>query len=268
MLLTDADIKTAIVSGQINFGNSFDFQRIQSSSVDLTAGKIYVPENTKNINKVQNFSDLAIHQCNIGSGETIIIELTEDIRLSNDIGCILLPPNSLTKNGIIMTNPGHIDPGYFGKLTVCLINMGKDTVTMEPSSVVATLLLFRLSSPSAGYQKGHGTGASLTQLSKLSKDFANISERSYSYIKKAIWEHLFAALTILSLALGLLTIVVPSLLPIAADLLETRFSETKNSESIKELKEQVRALQTQLEKKPVRMDEPAPAPAPDHKGTK
>lgn len=258
MLLTDTEIKKAILSGQINFGSAFDHQKIQSSSVDLTAGRIYVPETIKKINEVQDFSDLAIHQCNIGAGETIIIELSEEIQLSKDIGCILLPPNSLTKNGIIMTNPGHIDPGYSGKLTVCLINMGRDTVTMEQRSVVATLLLFKLSSSSAGYQKGPGTGANLTQLSKLSKDFANISERSYEYIKRAIWGHFVSALTILSLAFGLLAIVIPSLLPITTNLLETKYSESKNGEAIKKLEEQIKSLQSKLDKTPSRLDTSTP----------
>ena len=36
------------------------------------------------------------------------MELAEDVRIGNGFGGILMPPNSLTKNGIIMTNPGHI----------------------------------------------------------------------------------------------------------------------------------------------------------------
>ena len=258
MLLTDAEIRTAVLSGEIDFGRLFDHRQIQSASIDLTAGKIYIPDKIKEINKVQSFSDLAIHQCSIGAGEAIIIELSENIQLSKDIGGILLPPNSLTKNGIIMTNPGHIDPGYSGKLTVCLINMGKDAVPMEPSSVVATLLLFRLNAPSSGYQKGPGTGANLTQLSKLSKDFANISERSYDDIKRVIWRHFIAALGLLSLAFAILAIVVPSLLPVATGLLENRHSESKNGEAIKKLEEQIKTLQSQLEKKPSVIDAPAP----------
>lgn len=262
MLLTDAEIRTAELAGEISFGSAFDYRQVQSSSVDLTAGKIYVPDKIKEINKVQNFSDLAIHQCRIGAGETIIIELKEDIQLSKDIGGILLPPNSLTKNGIIMTNPGHIDPGYSGKLTVCLINMGRDAVTMESSLVVATLLLFKLSSFSSGYQKGPGAGANIKQLSKLSKDFANISERSYDFIKKAIWGHLFAALAVVSLAIAVLAIVVPGILPVLTNLLEVKYNESKNAQAIEKLEDQIKSLQSQLEKKATELDSNTPAPTP------
>lgn len=262
MLLTDSEIRTAELSGEIIFGPAFNYKQIQSSSVDLTVGGIYVPEKIKDISKVKSFSDLATRQCNIDPGETIIIELAEEVQLSKSIGGILLPPNSLTKNGIIMTNPGHIDPGYGGKLTVCLINMGKDAVTMESRSVVATLLLFRLSSQSSGYQKGPGGGANLTQLSKLSKDFANISERSYGYIKKAIWMHLVTALTVISLVIAVLAIAVPGVATVLTNVLEVRHGESKNGEAIRKLEEQVKLLQGQLEKRPLDSGTPAPAPAP------
>lgn len=249
MLLTDSEIRAAQLAGDITFGGSFDYRQIQSSSVDLSVGRIYVPSNVKKINKTKELSDLAIGQCSIEAGETIIIELNEDIELSKDIGGILLPPNSLTKNGIIMTNPGHIDPGYKGKLTVCLINMGKDAIPIEPKSVVATLLLFKLGSTSSGYQKGPGTGVNLTQLSKLSKDFANISERTYSYIKKAIWGHLLTFLAVVSLIITLLALLVPGLSTVFTGLLEVRQIESKNGEAIKNLEEQIKNLQDQLAKK-------------------
>lgn len=238
----------ALLAGDITFGGSFDHRQIQPSSVDLTAGQIYVPDCIKKINQASAFSSLAIGQCMIEAGETIVIELTEDIQIGKGFGGILLPPNSLTKNGIIMTNPGHIDPGYSGKLTVCLINMGKDAVPVEPKSIVATLLLFNLSSISGGYQGGPGTGASLTQLSKLSKDFANISERSYSYIKKAIWGHLAAALGITSLVVALLALLVPGMLTALTGQLEAKYSESKNGEAIKKLEDQLKDLQNQLAK--------------------
>lgn len=266
MLLNDEEIRVAELAGQISFGVSFSYRQIQSSSVDLTAGKIYVPDRIKEINKVQDFSDLAICQCSIGAGETIIIELAEDIQLSKDIGGILLPPNSLAKSGIIMTNPGHIDPGYCGKLTVCLINMGRSAVTIESNSVVATLLLFKLGSSSAGYQKGPGVGASLKQLSKLSKDFANISERSFDLIKRAIWRHLVTALTVISLAIAVLAIFVPAVLPVLTGLLDSKYNESKNAQAIERLEEQIKSLQSQLGKAPPNLDEitvmPASAPSP------
>ena len=246
MLLTDSEIRMAELAGDISFGGSFHYRQIQPSSVDLTAGNIYVPDNVKKINQTSSLSSLAVGQCMIAAGETIVIELAEDIRIGKGIGGLLLPPNSLTKNGIIMTNPGHIDPGYSGKLTVCLINMGKDAIAVEPNSVVATLLLFRLSSMSGGYQGGPGVGVSLTQLSKLSKDFANTSERTYSYIKKSIWAHFATAVGLISIFFAVLALVVPALLPTITGLLEIKYSESKNGAAIKELEDQLKDLRNQL----------------------
>lgn len=238
-----------MLAGDISFGGSFDHRQIQSSSVDLTASQIYVPESIKKINQVADISSLAIGQCMIEAGEAIVIELAEDIKIGKGFGGILMPPNALTKNGIIMTNPGHIDPGYSGKLTVCLINMGRYATALEPKSVVATLLLFSLSSMSDGYQRGPGTGANLTQLSKLSKDFANISERSYSNIRKTIRQYLAGALIIVTLGVTVLALVVPGLLTVFTGLLESKHSESKNGEAIKKLEDQLAELQAQLAKR-------------------
>jgi dCTP deaminase len=259
LLLSDAEIRMAVLAGDISFGGSFDYRQIQSSSVDLTASRMYVPDSIKKINKVPNISSLAVGQCMIEAGETIVIELAEDIKIGKEFGGILMPPNSLTKNGIIMTNPGHIDPGYSGKLTVCLINMGKDATPLEPKSVVATLLLFNLSSTSAGYQRGPGKGANLTQLSKLSKDFANISERSYSSIRKAIWLHLATALVIASLGIAVLALVVPGLQAAFSGQLEAKYNESRNGEAIKKLENQLEALQNQLAKRAASSPINAPA---------
>ncbi|MCT7342098.1 hypothetical protein N5K55_19895 [Pseudomonas aeruginosa] len=92
-------------------------------------------------------------------------------------------------------------------------------------------------------------GVGLTQLSKLSTDFANISERSYSYIKKAIWGHLATALGIISLAVAVLALLVPSLVTVLTGALEAKYSESQNGESIKRLESQIKALQSKLSEK-------------------
>ncbi|HCP6276733.1 dCTP deaminase [Pseudomonas aeruginosa] len=249
LLLNDTDIRAAQLAGDISFGESFSYRQIQSSSVDLSAGRIYLPGSVNEANKAQKFSDLAVGQCTLEAGEAIVIELAEEVRIGNGFGGILMPPNSLAKNGIIMTNPGHIDPGYSGKLTVCLINMGKLAFSIEQNLTVATLLLFKLSSTSGGYKGEPGVGVGLTQLSKLSTDFANISERSYSYIKKAIWGHLATALGIISLAVAVLALLVPSLVTVLTGALEAKYSESQNGESIKRLESQIKALQSKLSEK-------------------
>jgi hypothetical protein len=47
--------------------------------------------------------------------------------------------------GILMTNPGHIDPGYVGRLHFTLINMGKQEFPLNRGDVLISLLLFDLS---------------------------------------------------------------------------------------------------------------------------
>ncbi|HCL4400484.1 TPA: hypothetical protein N2D31_005879, partial [Pseudomonas aeruginosa] len=98
MLLNDTDIRAAQLAGDISFGESFSYRQIQSSSVDLSAGRIYLPGSVNEANKAQKFSDLAVGQCTLEAGETIVIELAEEVRIGNGFGGILMPPNSLAKN--------------------------------------------------------------------------------------------------------------------------------------------------------------------------
>lgn len=248
MLLSDSGISLAILGGDISFGPKFKHSQIQASSIDLTIGKIFIPEAVKKIDSAQSFSSLAISQYLLGPGDSIIVELDEEVNIGVDYGGLLLPPNALSKNGIIMTNPGHIDPGYKGLLTVCLINMGSGSVALDAGSVVATLLLHRLETPSQGYAKGAGTGVSLSQLSKLGKDFANLSERSSKLIGRSIKQHLIVAVGIISLTVAILAIVTPGLASIFSDLINTKYAESKNATEIEKLTNKIDELSRALKK--------------------
>lgn len=54
------------------------------------------------------------------------------------------PPTSVSAKGVLMTNPGHVDPGFIGHLQFTLINMGKDRFTLAQADRIVTLLLFEL----------------------------------------------------------------------------------------------------------------------------
>jgi hypothetical protein len=81
-----------------------------------------------------------------------------------------------------MTNPGHVDPGYDGKMTFTVINMGQENYMLVTGAKIVTLLFFTLEPPASKDLRERLDGRPETSkvkslLSVLSADFLNISGR-------------------------------------------------------------------------------------------
>ena len=114
---------------------------IQPSSLDLRVGDIYVPDENPGRRYVRPTSS---NEHIVKPGETVVVTTQEVLDLPKDIAAIGFPPSSMAVNGILMTNPGHIDPGYKGRMHLTMINMGRQDYGLRRGDPVATLLLFRL----------------------------------------------------------------------------------------------------------------------------
>jgi len=91
-----------------------------------------------------------------------------------------------------MTNPGHIDPGWSGKLTFTMINMGRDTVSLRVGAPLVTLLIFRFDHPvTKPYNEREKDPGSKSNslgdvLNELSPDFANFTARAESLAREEV----------------------------------------------------------------------------------
>lgn len=179
--------------------------RTQASSVDLTIKSIYVAD--KNISKSKvDICSAGLDLIDLEPGQTVVIQVAEKFDLPSTIGGIIFPPNSMSKSGIIMTNPGHIDPLFKGYISVYLVNMGKSSVRLKREDKVATLLLFYINGTTS---EGNitGRGVSKEQVLTLSKDFASLDTRMpkllNSVIRKQaiIWASLAVSVVALSFTL-------------------------------------------------------------------
>jgi dCTP deaminase len=95
---------------------------IQPASIDLHVGMIHLPGRDED---APGGSRKALTRHTLGQGETAVIITTETLRLPRAIGGIVFPPNSLAFQGLLITNPGHIDAGYYGTLRFAVINMAR-----------------------------------------------------------------------------------------------------------------------------------------------
>jgi dCTP deaminase len=151
---------------------------VQAASVDLRIGGIFVPGSNP---AMLGSAAKPRTQMTLAPGETAVVETLERCNLPKTIGAIGFPPASVSSKGVLMTNPGHIDPGYEGTLSFTVINMAEEGYELRRKDVIVTLLLFKLDTPAqAGYVDRFGpTGPAVSDqlLKRLSPDFLSVKKR-------------------------------------------------------------------------------------------
>jgi len=173
---------------------------VQPSSLDMHIGMIFVPGNQE---------DVPLGQLNVKKehslepGGTTVVMTLEKLKLPNDIAGIGFPSVPVSSKGILMTNPGHVDPGYEGPMRFTLINMGKNHYPLKQGDIIITMLFFRLSSPvHRGWMERNINTLpmpSLADVNCLTRDFVNVSERATNIatgiiVKTGIWVALAVAI--------------------------------------------------------------------------
>jgi dCTP deaminase len=159
---------------------------IQAASVDLHIGGIFVPGSTPGAlgSSASPRTDLAL-----GAGATAVVSTHETCRFPESIGAICFPPARVSSKGLLTTNPGHVDPGFKGRLSFTVINMGREPYALKAGDAIVTLLLFELSPSAAlGYSQRR-SGAVRDKpvndelLNRLSHDFLDVTKRAESAAK-------------------------------------------------------------------------------------
>jgi deoxycytidine triphosphate deaminase len=168
----------------------------QQCSIDLHVGKIYVPETQPN--ELGGAYSPKTDEHVLETGHTVMIRTKEKITLPDDIGGICFSPSRLALKAVLITNMGHVDPGYSGHLHFTAINMGKEPFTFRGNDIVCTMIFFQLRNSVPPFGSEHFTtvnnGASQIQIPtvvanyfpKLAKDFVDVTKRAQTIAKKEI----------------------------------------------------------------------------------
>ncbi len=186
MILSDRDIKAEIKSGNLVISDLPE-GRICAGWVDLSLGdefrifKItkhpYVdvkkPIDNTELIKLDDDDTFMIHP-----GEFVLGHVSEKIKLPDDLAAYVDGQSSLGRIGLVVhVTAGFIDPGYEGKLTLEMTNVGKLPILVHPGMKICKLVFFKLSSPAEvpyhmkkGAKYLHQAGAEAT---KIHKEFEN-----------------------------------------------------------------------------------------------
>lgn len=196
-ILSDQEIVKAIEDGEIIIEN-FDFpvdpygkgSQIQPSSLDLTIGEVFVPAIEKNAWAKCDPKDTKGYS--LEPGHTALIYTREILNLKGPIGAFCFPPTKVSSRGLLVTNPGHIDPGFKGKLSFTIINMARERINLNQRDEIVTILLYRLKTTAMKDYIDRGNTAAPDPpkprplLEKLSHDFMAVEERAREVAKDEI----------------------------------------------------------------------------------
>lgn len=198
-LLVDKDLEKLVKAGQL-VKNIFSSDGtpltgsirspVQPASIDLHIGCIYRPGTNADgspLSGVQGgFTDDSIEYW-LGPGETAVVTTYEVLEMPITLAGYGFPPASLALNGLLMTNPGHIDPGFSGSLSFTIINMGHAKHMLKRGMPIMTMMVTPLTErPQKSYRELEDapppptSRPSPSTLARLSKDFLDLENRSRS----------------------------------------------------------------------------------------
>jgi hypothetical protein len=108
-----------------------------------------------------------------------------------DLVALGFPPSRVSVQGILMTNPGQIDPGYQGPLRFTVINMGSKEYVLRKGDAIVSLVILRLTNPSSKDWLVRNSGKkggpiNWENLNHVSSDFVNVESRAQEIANKAV----------------------------------------------------------------------------------
>jgi deoxycytidine triphosphate deaminase len=157
---------------------------IVGCAVDLHVGEIFRP------GKAQGDAGSAgnPHQMPITleEGETAVVRTQEKFKLTRNQAAIVFPVTSVSIQGLLMTNPGHVDPGYHGNVHLTVINMGRAGFSLRKGDRLLRALVYQLHDEVDSTPSPRDNLVSQELLDKLTPDFLSVGDRTTKAAKKEL----------------------------------------------------------------------------------
>jgi dCTP deaminase len=195
VLLNDSEIVTQIANGLLPAGMAqtgdwyLKNSQVQAASLDLTVGLVFAPceESNDDANLPVGSAEYILEP-----GRTAIVLTREELKMPNNLLAIGFPPSKeLSAKGILMTNPGQVDPGYQGKLRFTVINMGRKDFVLRQGDIIVSLILMQLAKPAqadwlARHSGQKGGPITWENLNTVSADFVEVDDRARKVAKEEV----------------------------------------------------------------------------------
>lgn len=136
-ILLEQDIEAAMDRGELLTNASK--QNLLACIYDLRIGTIF-----RNVQLINDMHPEANLQFLIQPGEIISIFTLEEVILSDDIMATFFVINAQSSRGLLVLNPGHIDPGFHGSLSVKALNVRKVPLALSRQAPIFTIIFEKL----------------------------------------------------------------------------------------------------------------------------
>jgi deoxycytidine triphosphate deaminase len=163
-------------------GTNYKMDNFKSASYDLRIGTIFKggeihSESHKNDGKPVKMKP----------SEIITLLTLEVVNIPNDCIGTVFAPNSMSSTGFLILNPGHIDPGWKGPISICAINLSKNDIYLYDKQSIFTLVISKLDKkliPSDLYLKSTYDNVTRREYenSLFSKKFSGLSNSFFDLI--------------------------------------------------------------------------------------
>lgn len=138
-VLSNQQIEALIHSKKLvtNFKN---FNHIRACSVDLTVGTLFWDSEI-----IPFDEDHGPRQIKVPPGGMIGMFTAEHLDLPEDICGTAFAINKQSSGGLLVLNPGHVDPGFKGPLTVKAMNIRQVPLVIQQGDLIFTVVFSKLS---------------------------------------------------------------------------------------------------------------------------
>jgi deoxycytidine triphosphate deaminase len=123
---------------------SYDANRLEAASYDMVIGTIFRHEQILNVSHPKAKDPVVLEP-----GEVVTMLTLEELNLPPDICGTAYAMNAQSSEGLLVMNPGHVDPGYQGPLTVVAVNLRKVPLALQLEDRIFTIVFSRLAAASS-----------------------------------------------------------------------------------------------------------------------
>lgn len=183
MILSDRDIKKYMDDGKIKIEPCNLGEQLQSIGVDLRLGttfKIFKVTHKSHIDLSEKNYEPDTETVEVPEGKSFILHpdefvlgiTKEYVEIPNNLMAHIDGRSSLGRLGIgVHSTAGHADPGYKGRLTLEISNIGKLPISILPGMRFCSIIFETLSSPVEKTYHGKYFDTKTPSPSKISDEF-------------------------------------------------------------------------------------------------
>lgn len=173
----------ALVKEKLLIAEGFLEENLKASSYDLRIGTIYRSGKIHSVEGSENEDRMV----KLGPSEIVTMLTQERVHIPESYCGTVFAINSASSKGLLILNPGHIDPGYAGFISICAINLSSEEIWLRLGDPIFTILFHELneatshpydSSKTNGNRKAMEENFFVKRASKLSPSVFDLLESS------------------------------------------------------------------------------------------